>query len=35
VRRVRPTPGSQLALDVVFDHHAILTDRDEPMPFMP
>jgi len=21
VRRVRPTPGSQLALDVVFDHH--------------
>jgi len=27
VRRVRPTPGSQLALDVVFDHHAILTDR--------
>jgi hypothetical protein len=31
VRRVRPTPGSQLALDVVFDHHAILTDRTEPM----
>jgi hypothetical protein len=31
VRRVRPTPGSQLALDVVFDYHAILTDRDEPM----
>jgi Transposase DDE domain group 1 len=28
VRRVRPTPGSQLALDVVFDYHAILTDRD-------
>ena len=27
VRRVRPTPGSQLALDVVFDHHAILTNR--------
>jgi hypothetical protein len=25
VRRVRPTPGSQLALDV--DYHAILTDR--------
>ena len=23
VRRVRPTPGSQLALDVVFDYHAI------------
>ena len=31
VRRVRPTPGSQLALDVVFDYHAILTDRDEAM----
>ena len=31
VRRVRPTPGSQLALDVVFDYHAILTDRTEPM----
>jgi len=28
VRRVRPTPGSQLAMDVVFDYHAILTDRD-------
>lgn len=28
VRRVRPTPGSQLAPDVVFDYHAILTDRD-------
>jgi hypothetical protein len=28
IRRVRPTPGSQLALDVVFDYHAILTDRD-------
>ncbi|MDP9405209.1 MAG: IS1380 family transposase [Actinomycetota bacterium] len=28
VRRVRPTPGSQLAMDVVFDCHAILTDRD-------
>src|SRR5680860_809702 len=27
VRRVRPTPGSQLALDVVFDHHALVTDR--------
>lgn len=27
VRRVRPTPGSQLALDVVFDYHPILTDR--------
>ncbi len=31
VRRVRPTPGSQLALDVVFAYHAILTDRPEPM----
>ncbi len=28
VRRVRPTPGSQLALDVVFDYHAFVTDRD-------
>jgi hypothetical protein len=28
VRRVRPTPRSQLAMNVVFDHHAILTDRD-------
>lgn len=28
VRRVRPTPGSQLAMDVAFDYHAILTDRD-------
>ncbi len=27
VRRVRPSPGSQLALDVVFSYHAILTDR--------
>ena len=31
VRRVRPTPGSQLAMDVVFEHHAILTDRDGPL----
>jgi len=31
VRRVRPTPGSQLALDVVFDYHALLTDRDGDM----
>ena len=31
VRRVRPTPGSQLALDVVFDYHAIVTDRTEPL----
>ena len=28
VRRVRPTPGSQLALDVVFDYHAFITNRD-------
>ncbi len=28
VRRVRPTPGSQLALDVVFSYHAFITDRD-------
>jgi hypothetical protein len=28
VRRVRPTPGSQLALDIVFAHHAFITDRD-------
>ena len=27
VRRVRPTPGSQLALDVVFSYHALVTDR--------
>lgn len=27
VRRVRPVPGSQLALDVVFDYHPFLTDR--------
>jgi hypothetical protein len=31
VRRVRPTPGSQLALDVVFSYHAIITDRTGPM----
>jgi hypothetical protein len=28
VRRVRPTPGSQLALDVVFDYHPFVTNRD-------
>lgn len=27
VRRVRSTPGSQLALVEVFDHHAFITDR--------
>jgi hypothetical protein len=31
VRRVRPTPGSQLALDVVFSYHAILTNRPGPL----
>ena len=31
VRRVRPTPGSQLAMDVVFSYHAILTDRTGPL----
>ena len=31
MRRIRPTPGSQLPPDVVFDYHAILTDRTEPM----
>jgi len=31
VRRVRPTPGSQLAMDVVFAYHAILTDRPGPL----
>lgn len=29
VRRVRPTPGSQLALEgILFTHHAFITDRD-------
>ena len=27
VRRVRPTPGSQLALFTIFDYHAFVTDR--------
>jgi hypothetical protein len=27
VRRVRPTPGSQLAMDVVHDYHAMFTNR--------
>jgi hypothetical protein len=31
VRRVRPTPGSQLAFDVVFDYHAFITDRPGPL----
>jgi hypothetical protein len=28
VRRVRPTPGSQLALFTHWDYHAMVTDRD-------
>jgi hypothetical protein len=28
VRRVRPTPGSQLALFTLYDYHAFVTDRD-------
>jgi hypothetical protein len=28
VRRVRPTPGSQLALFATYDYHALITDRD-------
>lgn len=28
VRRVRPTPGSQLALFAMYDYHAVITDRD-------
>jgi hypothetical protein len=28
VRRVRPTPGSQLAAFVLYDYHALITDRD-------
>jgi hypothetical protein len=31
VRRVRPTPGSQLALLTLYDHHAFITDRDGDM----
>lgn len=30
VRRVRPTPGSQLALLVAWSHHAFVTDREGP-----
>jgi Transposase DDE domain group 1 len=30
VRRVKPTPGSQLALFTTYDHHAFITDRDGP-----
>ncbi|HEY6422743.1 MAG TPA: IS1380 family transposase [Pseudonocardiaceae bacterium] len=28
VRRVKPTPGSQLALLATYDYHALITDRD-------
>ncbi len=31
VRRVRPTPGSQLALFTAWDYHASVTDRDLPL----
>ena len=31
VRRVRPTPGSQLALFTAWDFHAFVTDRDLPL----
>jgi hypothetical protein len=31
VRRVRPSPGSQLALFAEFSYHAFITDRDGPM----
>ncbi len=31
VRRVRPTPGSQLALFTDWDYHAFVTDRDLPL----
>jgi len=32
VRRVRPTPGSQLALFTAWGYHAFVTDRDLPLP---
>ena len=31
VRRVAPTPGSQLALFTAWDYHAFITDRDLPL----
>jgi hypothetical protein len=31
VRRVRPTPGSQLALLTLYDYHAFITDREGEM----
>jgi hypothetical protein len=30
VRRVRPSPGSQLALFALYDYHAFITDREGP-----
>ena len=30
MRRVRPTPGSQLALFCAWDYHAFVTNRDGP-----
>ena len=30
VRRVKPTPGSQLALFALYDYHGFITDRDGP-----
>ena len=32
VRRVRPTPGSQLALFTAWDYHAFVTDQTLPLP---
>ena len=31
VRRVKPTPGSQLALFATYEYHPFITDRDGPM----
>ena len=31
VRRVRPTPGSQLALFATYSYHGFITDRDREM----
>jgi hypothetical protein len=28
VRRVKPTPGSQLSFFTTYDYHAVITDRD-------
>ena len=32
VRRVKPTPGSQLALFATYSYHGFITDRDGEMP---